>query len=333
MKRLLTAASILLPLAIGARPAFPAECGNITIADVVSQSSDFLTNLDKLILNTGYGCKAEVTQGGTVPSITSLIEKGEPNVVSEAWIDLTGPLVPKGVSEGRAVLAAPVLSEGGVIGWYIPKYLADAHPDIKTFADALKHPELFPDPEDPSRGAITNGPQGWGMTVAASQLYKAYNAKDAGFTLVDTGSAAGLDASIAKAYERKQGWLGAYWAPTALLAKYAMVQLKPDVPVDEAEYKRCTSIADCPDPKKTAWPNNKVFTLVASKFAGSATPEVMTYLKAREFTNDELGKVLLWMTDNQATGEQAAQYFIKTYPDLWKRWVSSEAAKKIEASH
>ena len=92
--RILLAASVFLPLSLAAPSAPAAECGNITIADVVSQSSDFLTSMDKFILNTGYGCNAEVTQGGTVPSITSLVEKGEPTVVSEAWIDVTGALVP-----------------------------------------------------------------------------------------------------------------------------------------------------------------------------------------------------------------------------------------------
>jgi hypothetical protein len=59
------------------------------------------------------------------------------------------------------------------------------------------HPELFPDAEDPSKGAVFNGPQGWGGTVVTAQLYKAYGAEAAGFDLVDTGSAAGLDGSIA----------------------------------------------------------------------------------------------------------------------------------------
>ena len=36
------------------------------------------------------------------------------------------------------------------------------------------------------------------------------------------GSAAGLDGSIAKAYENKEPWLGYYWAPTAILGKYPM---------------------------------------------------------------------------------------------------------------
>ncbi len=58
-----------------------------------------------------------------------------------------------------------------------------------------------------------------------TQLFKAYGGDKANFTLVDTGSAAGLDGSIAKAYEGKQAWVGYYWAPTSLLGKYEMVKL------------------------------------------------------------------------------------------------------------
>ncbi|WP_407816944.1 glycine betaine ABC transporter substrate-binding protein, partial [Staphylococcus aureus] len=83
--------------------------------------------------------------------------------------------------------------------------------------DLFKHPELFPSPEDKSKGAVFNGPQGWGGTVVTAQLFKAFGGEKAGFTLVDTGSAAGLDGSIAKAYEAKQPWVGYYWAPTSLL--------------------------------------------------------------------------------------------------------------------
>ncbi len=104
------------------------------------------------------------------------------------------------------------------------------------------------------------------------------------------------------------------------------------MPVDDAEWKRCVSVADCPDPKKSEWPTSKVYTLVASKFAESAPPEVMKYLQTRQFTNDQIGQVLLWMTENQATGEQGVVHFIKTNPDLWKSWVAAEAAKKIEAA-
>ncbi len=209
-------------------------------------------------------------------------------------------MVNRGITEGKLIGAAVALSDAAVQGWWIPKYVADAHPDIKTIDDALKHPELFPDPEDKSKGAIHNGPQGWGGTVVTSQLYKAYGAAKANFTLVDTGSAAGLDGSIAKAYERKLGWMGYYWAPTALLGKYEMVKLEHGATYDAAEWKRCNTVADCADPKKNDWPKDKVQTLVTKAFADKAGKDVMDYLNKRSWSNATVNKLMAWMTDNQA---------------------------------
>ncbi|WP_280139005.1 glycine betaine ABC transporter substrate-binding protein, partial [Rhizobium sp. Leaf386] len=149
--------------------------------------------------------------------------------------------------------------------------------------------------------AIYNGPQGWGGTVVTAQFYKAFEGEKAGFNLIDTGSAAGLDGSIAKAYERKEGWVGYYWAPTALLGKYEMVRLDYSVENDPAEWKRCNTVADCADPKPNAWPIDTIVTLVAKPFSEKAGPEVMDYLNKRSWSNQTLGQLMSWMTDNQAS--------------------------------
>ncbi|CAN7279982.1 ABC transporter substrate-binding protein [Rhizobium sp. LjRoot30] len=332
MKKLLGSTCLLLGVLGGTSLTHAADCGSITIASMNWQSAEVISNLDKIILNEGYGCSAEITVGDTVPTITSMAEKGEPDIAPEAWIDLLPEVVKKGTEEGRIVKVGSPLPDGGVQGWWIPKYLADAHPDIKTIPDMLKHPELFPDPEDSSKGAIFNGPQGWGGTVVTAQLYKAFAADKAGFNLIDTGSAAGLDGSIAKAYERKQGWVGYYWAPTALLGKYEMVRLDYGVAEDPAEWKRCNTVADCADPKPNAWPVDTIVTLVAKPFSEKAGPEVMDYLKKRSWSNQTLGQLMSWMTDNQASGEDGAKHFLSENPDIWKAWVTPEAAEKIQSS-
>ena len=43
------------------------DCGDVTIASMNWQSAEVLASLDKFILNEGYGCNAEIIQGGTVP--------------------------------------------------------------------------------------------------------------------------------------------------------------------------------------------------------------------------------------------------------------------------
>jgi len=328
MKNLLATTALAAALA-GFASAAAAECGDVTISNMNWQSAEVLANIDKIVLNAGYGCNAELVVGDTVPTLTSMTEKGQPDVAPEGWVDLLPDVVQKGIADKKLVSTVEALSDGAVQGWWIPKYLADAHPDIKTIPDALKHPELFPAPEDSSKGAVFNGPQGWGGTLVTTQFFKAYGAEQAGFTLVDTGSAAGLDGSIAKAYERKEGWMGYYWAPTAILGKYDMVKLDYGVPYDEAEWKRCNTVADCPDPKPNEWPKDHVQTLVTTAFAERAGP-AMDYFSKRSWTNDTVNKLLAWMTDNQATGEEGAKYFLKNNPDAWAAWVPADVAEKVK---
>jgi glycine betaine/proline transport system substrate-binding protein len=38
------------------------------------------------------------------------------------------------------------------------------------------------------------------------------------------------------------------------------------------------------------------------------------------------------MTDNQGTNEDGAKYFLKTYPDMWTKWVAPDVAAKVKAS-
>ncbi len=331
MNKLLLSTAVATGLLGLAGHAMAQDCGNVTISNMNWQSAEVIDSIDELILEAGYGCNAELIVGDTVPTLTSMTEKGEPDIAPEGWVDLQPELVQRGIDEGKLVSTVEVLSDGAIQGWFIPKYIADANPDIKTIDDALKHPELFPAPEDPSKGAVFNGPQGWGGTLVTTQLFKAYEAEKAGFVLVDTGSAAGLDGSLAKAYERGEGWMGYYWAPTSILGKYEMVKLGYGVEHDEAEWARCNTVGDCPDPVRNEWPADSVQTLVTTSFADRAPEPVMTYLKTRSWSNDTVNKLLAWMTDNQATGEEGARYFLQNNEDLWTPWVSPEAAEKVKA--
>ena len=332
MKTLLASTCLIFGTLAFSSTGHAAGCGAVTIASMNWQSAEVLSNLDKIILNAGFGCQAEITVGDTVPTITSMAEKGQPDIAPEAWVDLLPDVVKKGTDEGRIIEAGNSLSDGGVQGWWIPKYTADKHPDIKTIPDVFKHPEVFPSAEDPSKGAILNGPQGWGGTVVTAQFFKAHKGEEAKFTLVDTGSGAGLDGAIAKAYERKQDFVTYYWAPTSLLGKYEMVKLEPGTSHDAAEWKRCNTVADCADPKPNAWPVDKVVTLVAKASADKIGPDAMAYLGKRSWDNATVNKLMAWMTDNQATGEDGAKHFLKENADMWTKWVSPEVAEKVKAA-
>lgn len=318
-------------VAVAEPSAAPAVCGKVTVANMNWQSAEVLANIDSIILFKGYGCEVELVPGDTMPTLTAMMEKGQPDVAPEAWINAVRQPLDAAVAEGKLHYAARALTDGGIEGWWIPKYVADANPAIKTIDDALQHPELFPSAENKGKGAVHNCPSGWNCQLTTGNAFKAWGGAEKGFVLLDTGSAAGLDGSIAKAYERKEGWLGYYWAPTSILGKYEMVKLDAGVPHDKEAFEGCNTKADCDNPTKNDWARAEVFTVITDRFQKAGGPAV-AYLNQRAWGNDTVNGLLAWMSDNQATGADGAAHFLKTQPEIWTTWVSPEAAEKVKAA-
>lgn len=328
MRRLLFSAATIAMLMSGG--AAHAACGDVTLSVFSWQSAEVMAGVDQFILTNGFGCNASTVSGDTVPTITAMVEKGQPDVAPEATPSIVGEVYTKGAAEGRVVQIGSSLTDGSVSGWYVPKYVVDAHPEINSVEEAMKHPELFPAPEDPSKGAVIQGPQGWGDTVVTAQLFKAMDGDAKGFVLVPTGSAAALDGAIAKAYEQKQGFIAQYWSPTSMLAKYPMLRL--EMAHDAAEWKRCTTVQDCPDPRPNYWQYTETVTIATGDFMKRADAPVKDYFAKRGWSQAEVSKVMLWMTENQANGADGAKWFLKNMPEVWTKWVPANVADKIKAA-
>ena len=125
---------------------------------------------------------------------------------------------------------------------------------------------------------------------------------------------------------------GFHWAPTAILGKYRMVKLDFGTAYDADNWNNCIVVEDCPNPKRSSWTKSEVSTLVHGDFARTAPPAIMAYLSKREYKNAMLNGVLAWMTDEQASGEDGAEYFLETHEDIWTQWVPADVADKIKAA-
>lgn len=306
-----------------------AACGKVTISDMNWPSASLMANVDRLILKHGYGCDADLVPGDTMPTGTSMIEKGEPDIAPELWSNSFVKALKQGVAEKRLRVAGKSLSDGGEEGFWVPKYMVDKDPSLATIAGIRKNAKLFKHPEDPAKSAFFGCPAGWNCQITSGHLFKALKLADAGFELVDPGSAAGLDGSIAKAYERRQAWFGYYWAPTAILGKYKMVMVDFGVGVDNAHWKACISQNECSNPKPSMYPSALVQTVTTEKFARRA-PKAFAYLTKRAFTNADMNALLVWIGDNQADGDTAARYFLKKHEALWTPWVPAGVAAKVK---
>ena len=155
-----------------------------------------------------------------------------------------------------------------------------------------------------------------------------------GWILVDPGSQAGLDASMAKAVERGDNWFGYYWAPTAPIGRFNMQMMDFGVPFAGSEnWDGCIAKAeqDCADPKPSSWTQSEVHTIVTTNFKEQAS-DAMDYFAKRIFPGPVMGQMLVYMDDNQANGEDAALEFLESHEDVWTKWVTPEVAAKVKAS-
>ncbi|WP_424946980.1 glycine betaine ABC transporter substrate-binding protein [Candidatus Spongiihabitans sp.] len=312
-----------------------ADCGDVQIAEWNWASGELMANVDKIILEAGYGCNVELIPGATTTTFASMNEKGQPDIAGELWINAVREPLGKAFEAGslHSANSAPITGLGE--GWWIPPHTAKKYPELKTVLDVLKRPDLFPDAEDKSKGAFVGCPAGWGCQLANANLFRAFEMEKKGWKLVDPGSAAGLDGSMTKAVERGQNWFGYYWSPTAMIGKHKMVKLDFGIPFAGSEnWDGCIvkPEQECADPKPSSWTNSEVYTVVTDKFKNQAGAEVMGYLGKRVFPGEVMNGMLVYMADNQAEGADAAAEFLLQHGDLWETWVDAAVASKVKAS-
>ena len=96
-----------------------AGCGKVVIASQNWASAELMAEVDKVILEKGYGCEVELIPGATMPTFASMDEKGAPDMNPEQWANAVYTPLIKAVDEGRLVIAnkAPITGLGE--GWWL----------------------------------------------------------------------------------------------------------------------------------------------------------------------------------------------------------------------
>ena len=306
-----------------------AACGKVTIAEMTWASAGVAAHVEDIILKEGYGCDTEVVPGDTVPTVTSMTEKGEPDIAPEVWINSAREVVENAVAEGRLSIAGEIFSDGGEEGWWVPTFVVEQNPELTTLQGGHQAARPLPRQGGAGQGSLLRLPAGLACEIVNRNLYLAYGLDEAGFTLFNPGSGEGLAGAIASAYERGNPIFAYYWAPTALLGNYPMVKLG-GMEHDAATWP-CIVDKDCADPQPNMYAKSVVVTVVTSSFAESA-PEAYAFVSNVSWSNSFLNGLLAWKDENQATTRETAEHFLKNNEDVWGAWVSAEVAAKVKAA-
>ena len=282
----------------------------IVFGDVSWDSVQVHNRIAAFIIENGMtGYKADFIPGDTMPIINGIIQ-GDIDVDMESWHSNVPEIYAKGVASGDLVDLGKNMPDAPQ-GWWIPRYLvegADAMaPGLKSVEDLPQYAQLFKDPEDPSKGIIYGGVAGWGQLQVSEGFYEQYGLSDT-YNLGVAGSGTALAGTMVGAYQKKEAWIGYYWAPTAVLGKLDMIRLPG------SEY-----------------PAADVNILVNKSMIEKA-PDVVEMLKKYSTSVDDNNEFLARMDDEGWDTQQTAEWFLKNKEEVWTKWVSSEVAAKVKAA-
>lgn len=308
------------------------SCGTdraIDIAEMTWPSAAALAHIHATILETGFGCDVEIVTGDTVPTSSSMLTRGTPAVAPELWTSAIEEPWAEGIEAGDVVALSDAITDGTVEGWFIPRYLQEAHPELTSAEAVIARPDLFADPEEPNKGRLYSCPPGWACELSTSALFEAFD-MDETWNLFSPGSGGALDASIARAFTREEPILFYYWGPTAILGKYDAVQI--DLGETKPDVYACNTDPDCNEPAGlTAYPSSPAVVGAAS-WVQEEAPAVADYFSKVGLSNAEISELLVYGDENQADAAATAQNFLKTKEDLWTSWVPADVAERVKAS-
>ena len=303
-----------------AADAHMSACGEVSITEMNWASSAIVTSIAAFLMEQGYGCDVTKVPSSTTPALASLSETGKPEIVTELWINGT-PAYQELSEAGTITTLTDVLSDGGIEGWWIPKYVVDEHPELATLEGLLANPDLV-------GGRFHQCPEGWGCKNVNYALSQAVDLEGHGFEVFQHGSGETMATAIASAFENQEPILTYYWAPTSVLGKYEMVSV--DLGDYDEEIHLCNADPDCTDYRVSSYPVGPVKTVVTTDFA-ERLPEIAELMTNVSFTNAQMGEVLAWQEENNASADEGAVYFLTTYQDVWQDWVSDGAREKLSA--
>lgn len=304
------------------------EIEKLVFADAGWNSIKVHNSIAQKIIEEGYGIKTEVTSGSTAATLQGFIE-GDIDVYMEIWTDNVKEVYEEAIDSG-AIKKLSVNFDDNVQGLYVPTYVIEGDeergieavaPDLKTVEDLKKYPKLFADPAKPNKGRLINAPSGWAVAKTITQKMETYGLNET-FENFMPGSGPAIVASLTDTYKAGEPWVGYYWSPTAVTAKYDLTLLEePEFDKDVWE-----------ETKGTEFPPNDVVVGVNSDIVDAA-PNVVDFLSNYETSNALTEEALKYMDSKEdISADQAAIWWMNKHEDVWTKWVSEDVANKVKES-
>jgi ABC-type proline/glycine betaine transport system substrate-binding protein len=286
----------------------------IIVAQADWESIEFHNAVVGILIEEGYGVAVETVPADTAVMVASL-RTSDINLSMEVWSD--NILTYQDELDSGDLVELSVNFDDNMQGLYIPRYLAEQYPDLRTVEDLKDYVDLFPNPEGGDRGIIYGGPEGWSATDFLTKKMEAYGL-DEYFEFKTIDSSATLNATLAGAYANEEPWVGYNWEPTWALGLFDLVLLE-DSPYNEADFEQGIG----------AFPTVRVTVAVDKTFEDNY-PEITEFLANYTTSSEITSAALAYMQENEVEADAAARWFLDNYQSLWTPRVPADVADSVK---
>lgn len=310
-RRALVAGAGVLALVAGlsgcgkANPYYSGGAKTVTLPNASWAGSEANVAVAKQILEKKLGYRVKGSQMDE-PVQFDALNSGKADAILEDWRG-----VPKKekqyVQKKKTVKYGGHLGVTGHIGWFVPKYYVDKHPEARTWKGLNKLAKDFRTPESGNKGQLLEGSPSYSTYDDAiiKNLHLDYKT-------VYAGSEAAQTKQMQKAYAARKPFITYWWTPQWLNSKLKMVEVK--LP---KRTKGCDTVASKVDCAYAYTPLTKFFNAKFEKKNSSA----VQFLKKFHWSTAQQTKVVEWMTIDKMDTDEAAAKWVDENKDVWEKWL------------
>ncbi|MEU8915797.1 ABC transporter substrate-binding protein [Streptomyces nigrescens] len=262
----------------------------------------------KYLLEKKLGYHVDTVQVDEIPAWDAL-SQGRVDAILEDWGHPEQEQ--RYVKDKKTITAGGGNGVTGHIGWYVPKYWADKHPEIKSWKNLNKFAKELRTSESGNKGQLMDGSPSYVTNDKALVKNLKLN-----YEVVFAGSEAAQITQIQQFAKEKKPFLTYWYEPQWLFNQVPMVEVKLPKYTDACAEKgtKDPESIDCAYPTT---PLQKYFNTEFAKKGGSAS----AFLKNFKWTKDDQNEVSESIASGGLSADEAAKRWVEKHPEVWKKWL------------
>jgi len=264
----------------------------------------------------GYLIKSQIGNKIEYKELTEQVswegfESGAVDAIVENWGH--ADLAKTYITDKKVAVDAGSTGVDGIIGWYVPPWMAQKYPDITDWNNLNKYAEMFKTSESGDKGQLLDGDPSFvtedeGIIKGLKLNYK----------VVYAGSEAALIEAFRKAEQNKTPVIGYFYSPQWFLNEVPLVKVNLPPWKEGCDYDAQGNLL--PEITCDYAPYKDLNKIISKNFEDKAA-KAAQFIKNFKWTAADQNEVANDITNNKMTREDAGKKWADAHQDVWKAWI------------